>query len=557
MSAGSAEAQPERSQHHLSPRIAGLRALRDIARALSVAWDLDTTLDLIVRKTTEVMEMDSCSIYLLDPDGETLRLRATTGLARAVLGKATLQLGEGMTGHAAAINRPVYARDAWNNPHFKWLNDVAEQNLHSLLAVPLVVEEEVIGALNVQTEALHTFTESEVEIVSLIGDLAAGALVKARLHDSQRRQIDELQALAEVSEVVTSPQYLDDILDVVTDMAAKVMNAAVCSIYLVDEEGRQLELRSTRPHTGDAVPPAPRRWGEGIVGGVAASGAPQAVRDLSASGDEAEQALARREGLASLLSVPLSVRDRVIGVFNCYTSRAHTFTPEQETLLLTLANQTALAIEHARLATNAAMVREMHHRIKNNLQTVAMLMRLQLAEADGLDARQAMLNSIHRVHSIAAVHETLSERGFHLVDLRDVLLRVVGMTAAMMAPGKEIAIAVEGEAALLPTRAATSLALVVNELIQNALEHAFSGRAQGRVQVTLARAPGALLVTVADDGQGFAPGYRPGLGMEIVETLVRTDLHGELTYERGAAGTEVSIRVEDAAPESRTSVDEG
>jgi two-component system, sensor histidine kinase PdtaS len=538
---------PEFTDASFSPRIGGLRALRDIARALSVAWDLDTTLDLIVRKTTEVMGMDSCSIYLLDPDGETLRLRATTGLARAVLGKATLGLGEGMTGHAAATNQPVFARDAWNHPHFKWLDDVAEHKLRSLLAVPLVVEEQPIGALNVQTEALHTFTPGEVEIVSLIGDLAAGALVKARLHDSQKRQIEEMQAVAQVSEVVTSPQYLDDILDVVTEMAAKVMDAAACSIYLLDEEKNQLELRSSRPGPRSAPAGATRPWGAGIVGRVAASREPSAVRDLLAAGDEAERQLAERDGLVSLLSVPLSVRERVIGVFNCYTGRPHTFTPEQETLFLTLANQTALAIEHARLATNAAMVREMHHRIKNNLQTVAMLIRLQLGEADGLDARQALLNSIHRVHTIAAVHETLSERGFHLVDLRHVLQRVVSMTATMIAPDKEIALAVEGEALLLPSRAATSLALVANELIQNALEHAFPGREEGRVVVTLARAPGALLVTVADDGQGLAPGYRPGLGMEIVETLVRDDLRGELVYHSRPEGMEVTVRIEEAA----------
>ncbi|NLF64945.1 MAG: GAF domain-containing protein, partial [Chloroflexi bacterium] len=403
------------------------------------------------------------------------------------------------------------------------------------------------GALNVQTREPHDFTADEVEIVSLIGDLAAGALVKARLHDRQKRQIEELQALAEVSAVVTSPQYLDDILDVVTDMAAKVMEAAACSIYLLDEEGQQLELRSTRPRRERPLAPPVRPLGAGIVGSVASSGAPLAVRDLLSGDDEAERELARREGLVSLLSVPLSVRDRVIGVFNCYTKEPHSFTREQETLLLTLANQTALAIEHARLATNAAMVREMHHRIKNNLQTVAMLMRLQLAEAGGLDARQVLLNSIHRVHTIAAVHETLSERGFHLVDVRDVLQRVVAMAATLSEPGRAVTVTVEGEADLLPTRAATSLALVVNELIQNALEHAFPGRTDGRVQVTLARAPGALLVTVADDGQGFAPGFRPGLGMEIVETLVRTDLQGELTYSQSDAGTEVTIRLDDAA----------
>src|SRR5690606_10560094 len=129
---------------------------------------------------------------------------------------------------------------------FKWLDGVAEQNLRSLLAVPLLVEAQPIGALNVQTIDPHDFTADEVEIVSLIGDLAAGALVKARLHDRQKRQIEEMQALAEVSAVVTSPQYLDDILDVVTDMAAKVVGAAPRSICPRDAEGTQLPARSTR-----------------------------------------------------------------------------------------------------------------------------------------------------------------------------------------------------------------------------------------------------------------------------------------------------------------------
>ncbi len=238
-----------------------LAALRQIARALSTAWDLDSTLDLIARKTTEVMQVDSCSIYLLDPDGATLRLRATTGLAQQMLGLATLKVGEGMTGHAVARNRPVYAGDAQHNPHFKYVQGTSEGAFHSLLAVPLLIEETPIGALNVQTIERHEYTTREVETLSLIGDLAAGALAKARLHDSQKRQIEELQALAKVSEVVTSPQYLDDILDVVTEMAAKVMEATLCSIFLLDEQGTHLELRSAQDASVSyRLRPAPGLW---------------------------------------------------------------------------------------------------------------------------------------------------------------------------------------------------------------------------------------------------------------------------------------------------------
>jgi signal transduction protein with GAF and PtsI domain len=118
-----------------------MSALREIARALSSAWDLDTTLDLIARKTTEVMHVDSCSIYLLDPDGETLRLRASTGLARRALGRATLRLGEGMTGYAVAQNAPVYAAHAQAHPQFKKVDEADETDFRSLLAIPLLAGE--------------------------------------------------------------------------------------------------------------------------------------------------------------------------------------------------------------------------------------------------------------------------------------------------------------------------------------------------------------------------------------------------------------------------------
>ena len=237
-----------------STRPQALSALREIARALSTAWNLDTTLDLIVRKTTEVMHVDSCTIYLVDADGSTLRLRASTGLANRALGRATLEMGEGMTGYAVQSNQPIFARDAQQDPHFKWVDEAEETPYVSLLAVPLVIEADVIGALNVQTRTPRDFSDNEVALLSLIGDMAAGTLAKAQLYDKQARQIEEMRALAQVSEVLTSPQYLDDILDVVTEMAAQVMNTAVCSIFLLDRTDKYLELRSARRSS----PPNPR-----------------------------------------------------------------------------------------------------------------------------------------------------------------------------------------------------------------------------------------------------------------------------------------------------------
>ena len=516
--------------------------MREIAGALSTAWDLDTTLDLIARKTTEIMHVDSCTIYLLDPDEPTLRLRASTGLAQRALGRATLKVGEGMTGYAVQSNSPVHASNAQDNPHFKWVEEAEERDFHSLLAIPLVVEEQPIGALNVQTIEVHKYDDAEIEVLSLIGDLAAGALVKAQLYDSQKRQIEELQNLARASEAATSPQYVDEILEVVTDMAAQMMNAAVCTIFLTDESGDFLVLRSAKETTNPYRHRPPLKVGDGAIGRVAATGQPLVIRDVRAHPLYLGKELARTEGLVSLLSVPLSVRDRVIGVFSCYTAREHAFTEEQQALFRTLANQTALALENAALVANAAVVREMHHRIKNNLQMVAMLMQLQLAEAPE-DARGLLKTSINRVHSISAVHEVLSERGFRMVDVKDVLTRITRMTAeTMTAPEQSIAVTVEGEAVVLPSRQATNLALVINELVQNALEHAYPGQGSGRMRISLGLAPTEIVVLVTDDGTGLPAGYVRGLGLEIVETLVRDELRGTIKLALGEPGTEVTIR---------------
>jgi two-component sensor histidine kinase len=326
-------------------------------------------------------------------------------------------------------------------------------------------------------------------------------------------------------------------------MAARVMEARLCSLMLPDETTGELVLRATQRLSPAYRNKPPLKVGEGIVGLVAQTGQPVAVLDVRQDPRYRHTEIARQEGLCSLLCVPLGVRDRVIGVLNCYTAEPHRFTDDEIALFSTLANQTALAIENARLVTNAAIVREMHHRIKNNLQNVAMLLRLQMSGDREISAQEVLHESVNRILSIAAVHEVLSQRGFRLVDLKDVLTRV-GLAVAqnMQRPDLEVEVVVKGDEVALPSQTATSLALAANELIQNALEHAFAGRAQGRVVVSLQQAPGELTLEVRDNGVGLTGSSSRQLGLEIVETLVCEDLHGEWVL-MGNDGTVARITV--------------
>ena len=530
-------------EHQLRQKTAQLAALREIGRAINAAWELADTLDLITRRTADVMGMDSCSIYLLEQDGESLVLEATTGLAGEAVGHARLQLGEGLTGWAAREGRPVAVADAGLDPRYKYLPETKETRFQSLLATPLVNQRRVIGAMNVQTRIHHEFSDDEIELLGLIADLAAGALEKALLYEGMQRQISELSALAEVSETITSPRYLDEMLEVVVEMAARVMKARLCSLMLLDESTGELVLRATQHLSVAYRDKPPLKVGEGLVGLVAETGQPMTVLDVGTDQRYRHTEIARQEQLRSLLSVPLTVRERVIGVFNCYTAELHRFTDEEIALFSTLANQTALAIENARLVTNAAVVREMHHRIKNNLQSVAMLLRLQMSGDRQVSAQEVLHESVNRILSIAAVHEVLSQRGFRQVDVREVLSRVARAVAQnMQRPGTEFEVSVQGAEISLPSQAATSLALAVNELVQNALEHAFVGRPRGSVVVSLQRDAEAVTVEVRDDGIGLAAGSPRQLGLEIVETLVVEDLKGSWLLEANG-GTVARITV--------------
>ncbi len=519
-------------------------SLREIAQSLSAAWDVDTTLDLIARKTTQVMHVDSCSIYLLDAGAETLWLRASTGLSQQALGRTALKMGEGLTGWAAQQGQPVAVRDAQVDPRFKYLPQTREHNFRSLLAVPLVNRERVIGALNVQTREFRAFTPDEVELAALISDLAAGALDRALLHDNMQRQIAELTTLAKVSETVTSPIYLDEMLDLVVEMAAKVMGAPVCALRLIDPGRGLLVVRSVKSDGVVFHDRPPLRIGEGVTGVAVRERRPVVVADVRVDPSYPFRDLATEEGLVSMLSVPLMVRERVIGALNCYTTRPRNFRAAEIALFSTLANQTALAIENAQLVTNAAIVREMHHRIKNNLQTVAMLLRMQAADGSALTAQDVLQVSVNRILSIAAVHEALAQEGFRLVNVTEVAQRITHSVAQnMLRPDLRVDLRVEGEAVVLPSRAATSLALVINELLQNALEHAFIGRAQGSVRIGLGRTRREVVVEVTDDGVGLPDTKPSSLGLEIVETLVRDDLHGTLAFKSTPAGTQVTVRL--------------
>jgi two-component system, sensor histidine kinase PdtaS len=185
-----------------------------------------------------------------------------------------------------------------------------------------------------------------------------------------------------------------------------------------------------------------------------------------------------------------------------------------------------------------ATIREIHHRVKNNLQTVASLLRLQSRRLSSDEARQALNESVRRISSIALVHETLSQDSRQRVSFDKVAGRLLDMLGTGLTdPERPVTMELAGDAGELPAEVATPLALVLSELVQNSVEHAFPDRG-GRIVIDLERRPASLHLTVVDDGVGVPDGWSvdadANLGLRIATTLVESELGGTLEVERSS-----------------------
>jgi two-component sensor histidine kinase/PAS domain-containing protein len=215
--------------------------------------------------------------------------------------------------------------------------------------------------------------------------------------------------------------------------------------------------------------------------------------------------------------------------------------------LVLVRDVTELRRRERELLTKDATIREIHHRVKNNLQTVAALLRLQARRISTPQGRTALEEAVRRVGSIAIVHETLSLALDERVDFDEIADRVMTMVAEVASPEAEVTIGRKGSFGELPAEVATPLALVLTELLQNALGHGL-GDGPGAVEVVANRAVGRLWIAVTDDGRGLPPNFDPdisgNLGLQIVRTLVVGELGGQLTFSRRVhGGTTVTLDI--------------
>jgi two-component system, sensor histidine kinase PdtaS len=449
-----------------------LRLLTETIAAVNSSLDLQEVLDLVARKVADALEADACFVYLYDAAANELVLRATHGTKVEEMTRTPrMRPGEGITGAAAADRAPIMIpAEAHLDPRFKLFPNLPEDEYESILAVPILARDEKLeGALNVRTLRPREFTDAEIELLLAIATQVAQTIEHAQLYEQAQRRVHELEALATISEAVSESLYLEESLEAIVKTTMRAVGATGAALVLED---------------GNIA------WPEGRAG-------------------------------AHAIRLPLRWKRRRIGELVC--DRDEPFSDDERALLASIASHAAIALEHGRAVLRVVLAQEIHHRVKNNLQTVASLLRLQ-ARSDGLDPRKALEDSVNRILAIAAVHEVLMERREEDVELADLIDRLRAMLVQGLAAGKQVE--AELEPVALAGDRATALALVFSELFQNALEHGGTV-----VRVELARRDGDVVLAIADDGIGMSGDPDAGTGLSIVRALVRDELQGTLSLE--------------------------
>lgn len=552
------EAAREQARTHdaAEQSAARLRALQRINAAANSAMDMTEILTTAARSVASEMDADLCSIFLFDDARHELQLRATNGPRPRGSAHFTLRMGKGYTGAVAERGQPLIERDACADPRFAEEASAYPTTYHGLVSVPIIffAVEKLVGVINVQAAEPREFGPDEVSFLEVVAGQLAMNVENGRLYsktdEALRRKVNELSTLQRVSELVASTLEIKQVLETIAMQAVRLSGAERSILFELDHASQRLRPVATHGFESDELAHAGVMIGQCCAGRALQSGAPQSNLDCLGSDEtcffhDHQQAAG---DLHAVLCVPLVSTHGVKGALCVYSPQRYLFSGDQQQLVVTFANVAAIAMDNARLfeqtreglEINAMLVREMHHRVKNNLQQVGSILRMQRRRVNSPEVERILSESVGRIQGIAETHDLLSRDSREQLAqaaIDEIAHKIAGVVQGNLVPPKfALRIDIEPFPAHLPSEQATILAIVLNELIANAIEHGFEGRTGGHIHISGERRDSMLILRVADDGVGPPPGFDPatsdGLGLVVIRKLVGSDLHGTFTVRR-------------------------
>lgn len=568
--------------NELRTRYERLRVLHEVASVIHSTLDPQEALQLIVREAVGITHATSGSVALLNPTTNQLEIHAAQGLPDSATA-LRLRVGEGITGWVARTGKAARIGNVHADARYVRLRD----DVHSELAVPLEVKGQVRGVLNVDSDRPDAFSAGDQELLEGLAQQAAGVIQNTWMFEQLRLKARLLESLASVSRTINSTLNLDEALTVITREACALMQAKMCSLLMLDETREWLDLRASCG-AGEAYLHKPRlSVEESLLGGVVRRKKPVQVEDVRSSSRYQNVDVARREGLVSLLSVPLIFNGEAVGAMNIYTGQQYTFSNEEIRILAALAELSAIAIEKARLyervmdveeqlrrneklSALGLLAAEVAHEIRNPLTVMKMLyhsldLKFPPEDPRNEDARvmeekfQHLNRIVERILDFARtaepefhpvnlnelieelgllVRHKFSHQGIHLVrDLpSDLPLMLADATQLEQAFLNLMLNAAEAmpDGGTLTVRTAV-VRSVDSEDLANTIEIEFADTGKGMTPEQRARAFSSLLTTTKEKGTG--------LGLAIVGRIIEAHRGAAHIFPGSPVGTRIVLRL--------------
>ncbi|HZO88796.1 MAG TPA: histidine kinase dimerization/phosphoacceptor domain -containing protein [Chthonomonadaceae bacterium] len=409
------------------------------------------------------------------------------------------------------------------------------------IAAAVWVGQRATNVISDQAARLEEQTERERQHQQKLS--AQNQALEAHQTELQARN-RELQLIGRITAIAAAELRADAIQAAFQDVLSELLTFDRCSIFLLESE--QTITRTINVAGSDLV-----GWQHGELHPIADShiarvletAKPLYIADLACEPDHLtvhERALAAI-GVRSFVMAPLIARGHVIGAINFASTVPNRYDAHTLSLIEQVAGSIAGALENARLYQEerakaellSVSIQETHHRVKNNLQAVSSLLDMQLMEAGEMVPRQVLQRTITQIKAIALVHDMLSHAAEdETVDSKKVIEKLLPLVTLSY---RDVELKLDLTSMFLPMRRMTSLALIVNELALNSLKHCGEGACRIEVRSWTDAAAGAAHLLVQDNGPGFPPGFDPerdaNVGLQLVMTLVRSDLSGTITFE--------------------------
>jgi K+-sensing histidine kinase KdpD len=541
-------------------RLRRLNALTDAALA---HLQLDDLLAALLARAQDLLGVDTCAVLLLDDDRRELVPHSAVGIAEVPQG-VRIPVGRGFAGRVAAVQQPVVVEDVDSaelvNPILR------EQGIKSLLGVPLVAHDEVIGVLHVGSLVRREFDDADVELIELVAARTAIAIENARLFESERAARRRLEHVQAITDAALAHLEIDELLAVLLPRIRTILEADTCAVLLLDGRHQELVARAAvgieeEVERGVRIP-----IGRGFAGRVAADRRPVVLDDV----DHADvlNPILREKGIKSLLGVPLVVRDEVIGVLHVGSLSPRTFTGDDTAMLQLVAERVAVAVERARLHEEVVLLDQLKlnfvaiasHELRTPAASVYGVLATLVHRGDELDpdTREELLLAGYehgeRLRRLIEQLLDLSRLDAHAIGVEPkplVLHSVLTDIATAAVPaGTPLQIDVAPDVAVVAD------ALVLDRVLSNVLINA-ARYGEPPIRVAAEQRDRHIRIAVEDQGAGvpeellprlferFARGDDPsgsGLGLAIARAYARAH-GGDLVYSPGESGARFELIV--------------